>query len=274
MIDEKALRILFDTYWSSNGWKNKYATPPDDLSYAKASGYMFDPVEFTHDDIVDWLLVAFSQVTQERIAAAFLSSLTTRRLERRSALASFAVARHFPKHRFTQAEGQCEICGLYGGKSKEDLNVLNFKRFKWGGVRHLDPLYIAFDLEQFSKVEFVTPSLEDREIFKNILSIAQQSPPHFSPNDLEKALVGVFNANKDERRNLIEVLSICGILRAGERPGFYDSFVTEEGRELPSSSKNDWEYPSCWWRGKDGVHQLTVHHYFPALKNTKNIPLA
>ena len=33
--------------------------------------------------------------------------------------------------------------------------MLNFERFKWGGVRHSDPLYAALDLERFAEIDVV-----------------------------------------------------------------------------------------------------------------------
>lgn len=42
--DKKALQILFDTYWSSRGWKRDQTTDAADFEYARRAGYMFDPV--------------------------------------------------------------------------------------------------------------------------------------------------------------------------------------------------------------------------------------
>src|SRR5436189_202810 len=83
------------------------------------------------------------------------------RLDRRSALGSFAVARHFPDHRHTGGSARyCTVCGSLGDPADncpEDLSVLNFERFKWGGVRHLHPIYAALDLELFAKGEKPVP---------------------------------------------------------------------------------------------------------------------
>jgi hypothetical protein len=152
MIDEKALRILFNTYWSSKGWKDKYETPPEDLAYAKTAGYMFDPVELAHDEIIELLMLSFSLVSLNDVTNAFLASLSTRRLNWRSALGSFAIAQNFPRHRFASANSYCPVCGIYGNKKqREDLNVLNFERHKWDGIRHPDLFYIWQDLDLFAK---------------------------------------------------------------------------------------------------------------------------
>lgn len=56
LLDKKAKDILFKTYWSGAGWRDKPYTSPDDLAYAKAKGLMFDPASFSHDACVDDIL--------------------------------------------------------------------------------------------------------------------------------------------------------------------------------------------------------------------------
>lgn len=47
-MDKKAKKILFSTYWSSNGWKmeNERYTSPEDFAYAKEKGLMFEPINY------------------------------------------------------------------------------------------------------------------------------------------------------------------------------------------------------------------------------------
>ena len=146
--DKKALQILLESHWSPKGWKRDKTIDAADFEYARQAGYMFDPVTVTHDDIVARLLTIRNRVSIEQVTDAFLASLSTRRLELRSALGSFSFAAHFPDHRLVeQARGQtpsgrlnCPLCGLYGHSAaeQEDLNVLSFERWNWGGVRHVD----------------------------------------------------------------------------------------------------------------------------------------
>jgi hypothetical protein len=263
--NKRASQILFDSFWSSAGW-TKVVTPPADFAYAKAAGYMLDPVELSHDEIVDWLFQAYEQVSIDEVTDSFLASLGNRRLELRSALGSYAIARNFPRHQFATNQMRCSICGIYGStRQEEDLNVLNFERHKWGGVRHLGPLYIAFDLKLFAMTEKATPTNEDLALLRQIIEIASQLPAEARVRDLEKAMAKVLKSNKAEREELIEMLAYCGILQPKGRPGFFDSFVNDDERSLPSVG--DWTYPVCWWRGADGVNKHALEHYFPGLKN-------
>lgn len=67
----------------------------------------------------------------------------------------------------------------------EDLNVLNFERIKWGGLRHGDLLYTLFDLEQFTKEEIPEPVTDDIEIlaFIGVLTPKSCNRPEPSKHD-------------------------------------------------------------------------------------------
>jgi len=87
---QRALRILFDTYWSPNGWNSQPSTPPDDLAFARTAGIMFEPIALDHDEEIQRALRARDAVTARQVGHAFLASLNSRRLDLRSALGSFA----------------------------------------------------------------------------------------------------------------------------------------------------------------------------------------
>src|SRR3954470_5045784 len=137
---QKGLQILLDTRWPRKGRKQDRTADAADFEYARQAGYMFDPITVTHDDIVAQLLTIRNRISIEQVTDAFLASLSTRRLELRSALGSFSFAAHFPDHRLVEhARGQmpsgrlhCPLCGLYGHSAaeQEDLNILSFERRK------------------------------------------------------------------------------------------------------------------------------------------------
>ena len=266
MTDQKALRILFNTFWSSAGWKPEYSISTEDLAYARNAGYMFEAVHLSHDEIVAWLVRSVKTANPGKISKAFLASLGTRRLELRSALGSYAIAKNFPLHRYQNSGYCCRICGAFDSKhSPSDLNVLNFERYKLGGVRHEQPEYIAFDLEQFDKLDEVEPTNQDLNEMRQILSIVRNCEPQSRPRDLEKQLAKVFESNKAEREILIQILGYCGILQPQNHHGYFQSFVDYFNRTIPPVNKIDWTYPVCWWRGSDGINQTALEYYFPQL---------
>lgn len=268
-LDQRAKRLLFDTFWTSTGWRKIAHIAPDDLAYAKSKGFMFDTVTMSHDQVIRWALDARETVTSTTVVAAFLASLTTRRLDLRSALGSYAVVRHIRDHAFEERPGafRCRICGVYNGRSGIDLNVLNFERYKWGGVRHDQPQYAAFDLEQLSLAEFNPPTSADLAVLKKIIDTASSMPDSARLRDLSKALAPLLPSSDQERRVLISILGYCGILVDPKRPGFRTSFTPYEHREHTTHAKDDWPYPVQWWKGRFGVDEVAVADWFSATWN-------
>lgn len=267
MIDSKALNILFDTYWSRSGWKAKAATPKADYRYAVAAGVMFPPLRHDHNQSVKWACKVGDQIDKTQVTQAFLVSLSTRRLDLRSALGSYALARHLPDHKHAPSiryhDGTCAICGVDRESDWHDLNVLNFERFKWGGVRHLDPVFMAFDLERFLDTGALCPDKADWEILRAILATARGMPTNARLADLVKRLAKVLPSNQDERKVLLEILGYCGILQPQGHDSFLKGFVPHDDREEQDS---DWNFPVCWWRGGDGVDEAAVDFWFPKLR--------
>lgn len=265
---KKALKILFTTYWSSKGWKPEKdrVTPPEDLLHAKRAGVMFDPVRRSHGEIVRRAIDVRAGVDPEAITAAFLASLSTRRLELRSALGSYAILRHFPDHQHRDQRLQCTVCGDYNHPNEdEDLNVLSFERFKWGGVRHEHPSFAAFDLERFLESDRPEPTDSDGAIFRDLLRAIEAVPAETTGPQLQAKLGGIFPSNKAERDILINILGFCGILRTPGHPGFRDRYISSCDRDLPPHHFVDMGYPACWWKGRDGIDRDAVRAYFPAL---------
>jgi hypothetical protein len=263
--DPKALRILGSTYWSSSGWRPQIQTPPpEDMQYATAAGYMFPPASVTHDEIVRRVTHAARDSNPVRIADAFLGSLSSRRLDWRSALGSYVVAQFLPEHAFMPSS-ITNVCGICGAAAEEaiDYNILNFERHKWGGIRHHDPAYIALDLEQFARLPAPDPSDECRELLPKILGTVADLPEKAGPRPLEKALAKVFPSSKSERDVLLNILGLCGILAPAEHPGFDSRFVPYSDRHDPTNDDSDWQYPVEWWHASDGVNWAAVQRFFP-----------
>jgi hypothetical protein len=270
-MDKRAKNILFKTYWK-NGWiddKNVKITQ-EDFEYAKSKGLMFDNITITHDDCVNEILEIVKKISVKKISQAFLSSLSNRRLDWRSGIASYFIAKQLTKHAYSKAvsghgynengEIDCTVytCGIcrdlkYGiiGDEKYtdgDLNVMNFERIKWGGVRHGDLLYTLLDLRIFCTEEITEPTNEDIIIFKNILETIETSQPNDYPSTLEKRLSECIKSTKNERNILMEIMGCIEILK----PASYDR---------PRRGRNDWKYIE-FWRGEDKYNINMVNRYF------------
>ena len=269
-LDKKAVKILMETYWSSAGWLRDPTTAPDDLAYAKEHGVMFDPIRLSHSDAVVGVTEATANISQEEVVAAFIASLGSRRLDLRSGLGTYSVARHFQMHHTltTPARRSCAYCGFYD-QEDIDLNVLNFERIKWGGVRHTQPAYIAFDLRLLRDAPRLSPTSADFEILNAVLETAASISPTARLADLDKALSKVLASNSAERRTLIGILGFAGILIDPSRPAFRKQFVPDNEREHTPWHKDDWPYPVQWWNGSFGIDAQAVDDWFPGARRRK-----
>jgi hypothetical protein len=265
MYDKRALNILLTTFWK-NGWKSESMrhVDPDDLAYAKSKRYIFDPVRLSHDQAVAQLIEERERADLCALSNAFLASLSRRQLDARSAIGGYAFASKFPDHKFSTSpqmlipsgRRRCEYCGRYELKEPEkiDLNVLNFERQKWVGVRRDDPVYAWLDLSLFREISPDEPTNDDRLIMRRILEAAGSMPPDATANMLESTLTGALPSSKSERRVLIEILAVCGILQPSNRSGYFGEFTLACERVHTGQHFNDWGYPAIWWRGADGVN--------------------
>lgn len=261
-VDKRALKILFDAFWSPDGWKPRRVSG-EDFVYAKSKGVMFDPVKMDHQRVLNELSVTFGQLEKRCLADAFLASLSTRRLDWRSPLGSYAVFQHLPIHApVVDSAGGCNVCGLYLSRSQEDLNILNFERFKWGGIRHDQVNYAVFDLKLFLNTKVPKPLPHDIRIFHGIIDAIASVPPDVTSSGLQSHFANVIKSNKAERDVIIAILGFCGILGTPEHPGFADSFVAVRERTLPDRRFVDMSYPACWWQGSVGINQSKLNGWF------------
>lgn len=255
MIDKKAKRILFDTYWSKDGWKSVYKTAPDDFLYAKEHGVMFDPITLSYSECIKRIVSIYSQIDRESVVKAFLCSLSSRKIHLRSAIASYHTAACISTDTYIPRDSGYWRGTHYKPQSQSsfenaDLNVLNFERIKFGGVRIGDLLYTLLDLSLFQKEDIVEPTPLDIQIFKEIINAISLCPPDSNPGVLRNLLknISLFKSNKNERDNLMEVLACIGVLA----PKSYDRSI---------SSWCEWIY-SAMWRGKDSYNEIALKKWF------------
>lgn len=263
-MDKRAKKILIETFWTSSGWKKEKTTNKEDFEYAKSKGLMFDRIIIDHDELGIELKNIYEKINKQKVVEFFIASLSSRQLEYRSFLSSYAIARVFKKHQFQSKNNLiCNNCGIYNsGKTEYDLNVLNFEKIKWGGVRFSNIEYALFDLKQLVNQKNVKPTEQDYQILTEIKNVIINLPAEERPRQLEKKLSKVFKSNVNERENILNILGICGILETDEQKGFYNNFIRYNEREDRPVNKTDWSYPVDWWQGKFGINEEVWKYYF------------
>lgn len=259
--DKKALTALFDAYGVNKEWGTTPVIPPEALAYGKAAGVMFDSVSLDHDELLARLQEQVQQITPREVGSAFIASLSTRRLDWRSVLGSYAFARHLAPHQFERWSTPCGVCGAYSPDTI-DLNALSYSLYKWGGGSHTRPGFAWFDLSQFIRHGATTPTAEDWDLWHDILGVIRALPEGRRASDLEKALGKTFSSNQNERRGLIEILAIAGVLERSEYPGYLEGFVRYDFSGHCQVRTSDWDYPACQWRSTGKVNEAAMSFWF------------
>ncbi|MBQ9468480.1 MAG: hypothetical protein IJU52_05690 [Clostridia bacterium] len=284
---DAGLKTLLSLYkFSTHG---KKPISEEEIALAKKEGYLFDyPKHESHSDTLNRLTGVLAQIDPKDIANAFLFSLSTRRLEYRSALGSYYYAKAVPNHEVMKSHNEflaahetdrCYLCGWIGWAEKPNnldlqygLNFLNYERYKDGGSSigriHLE--YALFDLEQFLKLPKVLPAKKDIEIMKKILSCVDRLDDQDKAGKLRETITKakIFKSNKDEVSVLLGELGICGILASKNAPS-YDVFFADEYQRAPVESKNDFAYPVNRWHAKDGINYKKLKEVFGDIFQTR-----
>jgi hypothetical protein len=242
-MDKKAKDILFKTYWTSNGWidDENRKTESTAFEYAKEKGLMFDPLTISKSELLNQLQNIVHTVSVKKITDAFLSSLTNKRLDWRSGLGSYSNAKRL------LTENNIEDY-YFGHGTNEDLNILNFERIKWGGVRHDIGLYNWLDLTILNNENITPPTEKDIDIMQSILDVIRSSEIGETPSKLRDRLKEALKVSKEERHIIMEILGCADILK----PSIHDRI--EPG-------KHDWTFVLNW-RGEDKYDQENVIKYF------------
>lgn len=262
-MDQKARKILMQTYWQSGGWRSGgYTYTEEDFQYAKSKGLMFDQLTISHDECVQRLRQLHEKfLTKELVVKAFLHSLSTRKVHLRSALSSWALTHDLPMHTYDEqpvalvSYSGCGYCNEQKIMSNdtyvnEDLNVLNFERIKWGGVRLNWLIYCLLDLECLVKEqEALNVSEDDVAILQQMVAAIESCNDTDAARQLEKRWKDVFKSNQHERDVVMEIWGYAGLLVSK------DDYRKERGRGTDFMSM-------ATWRGQDGYSQEKMKFYF------------
>jgi hypothetical protein len=152
----------------------------------------------------------------------------------------------------------CGVCGFAQVERQVDWNVMNFERFKWGGVRHDQLDYVWLDLRQFSRADRLRPTPEDRAAFEQLLGVLEGAPEGTTAAQIAQKPPRGIKSNQDERSVLLDILGVCSVLETPEHRGYADGFVPAEDRVLPPRRFVDRAYPVCWWKAEYGVNRAAA----------------
>jgi hypothetical protein len=254
-------------------WHQETTMPPSDLlTRAVAAGVMFTEPRraLDHDGWIQAARQGAAAVTAREAGSAFLASLTSGRMDLRSALASYALVRHLPEHPYAGGRWRgwgCQVCGIYqpdDGAIEEDLNDRNQGRFGWGGMCGYIT-YAAFDLEQFARAPRLEPTAADISLGQEIIDHLRQLPPRTTAAQAARTLT-MLPGTRDQREVLMDMLGITGILHSPGHPGYADAFIpATQSIDEPSQRFTFGSYPTCWWKAEGGISDSALRQFLPDL---------
>lgn len=216
-------------------------------------------VKVRHDEALDRLREAIGKADRERIGAAFVASLGSQPLVYRSALRSYAVGAHMPRHNWT-GRGRsptCEVCGM--AKSiEEDLVQVEAERYLSGIAGFTEPFRAAYDLELFDGLPQAEPVKGDKDTLQQLLKLVRAAGEKETATQLVKKTSGLIAGDQYIRSYVIETLGYCGILETPEHQGFFKGHVAFADRQARPQARIEMEPPAVWWRGKHGINEKAL----------------
>jgi hypothetical protein len=276
-IDRQAERTLVGMFWGAGGWKPEREAPDAErYVHAREAGYLFEPLMIDHDELIHRTIELGRELTLRDASDSFLASLSTRHLFLRPSLPALVFARVLSGHDFVTAgarpdgtydggsRGCCAVCDERAEILQVDLNILNFERLKWGGVRHRHLAFVWFCLDRLQAEGPAEPTRADADLLRSMLDALRVLPPDVSLTQAEAAL-RFLKSNTAERLNILEILSMVGVLQDPAHPGFLHEFIPAFNRALPPRRFLDRGYPAEWWRAAHGVNDEAAEVLFPQL---------
>src|SRR5215208_1291169 len=234
-------------------------------------------VVLDHDDLIASLIQVRGETDREKVVAAFVIGLRSKRLDLRSPLGSYAFHLNHPLHKldaFDPSGGTmnylgCKRCEYFSNQGRRDVEI-DFDYF--ASLRSTStvsesfdgPGYAFTDLTLFSNVEVPHPEDDDWDVLRQLLNRVRSLSSDARLTDLNKALVGLFPGNKYARQQVLEILGFCGVLQPKSIPLVTDRFFNDDEDQFhPHFHTRDWAYPVSWWTGADGVNDAGVAYWFP-----------
>lgn len=261
MLSRKLKKILTDIYWDSKtGWvdsktgqlKERRLPSAEKLKLLKEAGLYYQTETIGHDEVIKRFLAVRKKVAVGALTMRFLASLSSRDIEYRADLhAVLELPKVFEPHRFKGRE-LCSVCGIPEWREQDNTQTL-FSRYKFGCACKYFLMDNVFLLERALHLAPVEPTREDIAIFIMILEMSSNLPPGAGPDDICLGLRGIIESNEQERRGLVEILGLLGILKPGD-------MSPEACARVPTRS--NWDEPVIYWQGSDGVNIDTVKLWF------------
>lgn len=240
-----------------------------DKRYLDNSGFEINqPILYTHDEIVDNLLKLSKSenFSMERMIKSFVASMISYP-RGDMPIFSYLYATKLQKHKINSREYKDKLC-LYCGavpKSWGDKVIILYNLYAGRKWNNIFGYYV--DLEEFRTLEPVEPTIEDWDIFNQLIELIDSADEKESVSKLEKRIISekLFERGKCRIRGILFGLSMLGVMPSMTLKPIYDGFITMEdlfNSPQVGSHRSDIEPPLNGWKGNLGIDRVRLSEIF------------
>lgn len=240
-----------------------------DKRYLDDSGFEINqPVLYTHDEIVDNLLKLSKSenFSMERMVKSFVASMKSY-ARGNMTIFSYLYATKLHKHKINSREYKDKLCLYCGAVPKSWGNKVIVLYNLYTGRNWNDIFGYYVDLEEFRTLEPVEPTIEDWDIFSQLIELIDSADEKESVSKLEKRIISekLFKGGKGRIRGILFVLSMLGVMPSKTLKPIYDGFITQEdlfNSPQVGSHRSDIEPPLNGWKGNLGIDRVRLSEIF------------
>lgn len=243
------------------------ACSTEDIARAKALGYWHDDETLTHDEAVARCISARDALDMDQLVRGFIFGLTTNRPDWWAALASYGYTRHLAVHKATST-GMDEVCSTCGLAPVKGSNIRWHVNGQLAGILQAGArpnIICATSAMLFASIcpLFPEPNSEDLSPLISLLALVKDSPPKTTAPKLAKLMKGVCGKSVEQRLNIVEALSVLGILapHSDSATTYFRGFIPFDDTQV-GNARSDTEYPALAWNSDHGVNADAVEYWF------------
>jgi len=266
-LDDVAVAVINQAFLATVYEDEAFNCSQEDVAHAKALGYWHNEEALTHDEAVARCIAAREALEVEQLARGFIFGLSTNRPDWWGALSSFGYARHLAVHMAasTGMDEACSTCGLApisGSSIPWKVNSQLAGILQVGASPNIVDATSAL-LFASTYPPFPKPTVEDLSPLISLLDLIGDLPPKTTAPKLAKLMKGVCGKSVKQRLNIVEALSVLGILapHSDTANTYLERFFPFDDTQI-GSPRTDTEYPALAWNSDHGVNAEAVEVWF------------
>ncbi|MGN3437148.1 MULTISPECIES: hypothetical protein [Proteus] len=231
-----------------------------------------------HSDVISKLnsLKNNPSLTQKRCLDGFVAGVGGSYLRGRSVLGAFHKLQNLPLHNYEE-KPQYACCWICSDRNQQ--KYINDSYFQYclyyGNSYTSNPTYAYLNLKHLLTAPPVSPTQEDKEIFKQLLHLLRSAPEDETPGKFEKRLneAKLISGDRYTKRGILHSLALVGVIPNAYIPLSLNSWanfgdITSAENQLNNTKgRSDMEMPWAGWKGNLKIDEEKMATYFDEYLN-------